>query len=160
MRENMLNIVLWLLLLSITVGCATTKYSVSPGQERNAFQGKVLVYENNIPTGVDFELIGDFVEQKPWYGSTKETKRESLQMAASKGANGILIERHGHRVSAWSWSSPYTAGKLLWIKNYDIVTSGQSGVEMRMRQIVDLHRKGLITDSEYEAKRKAILNPL
>lgn len=147
-------------------GCATTGYRVKSGQERSAFHGKVLVFEKQVPRNVQYRIIGDFVEQKQWYGSTAETGRESLSVAASRGANGLLIEKSGHRPTAWSWSSPYTEGKLLWVENYDAAAAAQGGekvvpaTEQRMRQLDDLHRKGLVTDTEYEAKRKAILESL
>ncbi len=126
MRRNF-SAALVLLLGMGASGCATTKYQVKPGQERAEFHGKVLVYEQRVPASVQYEVIGDFVEQKQWYGSTDETGREALRVAASKGANGLLIETIGHRVTAWSWSSPYSEGKLLWITNYEAAAAAPGG---------------------------------
>jgi hypothetical protein len=80
-----------------------------------------------VPADVHYTVIGKFLQQKQWYGATDETSRDSLRAAALKGANGILIERTGHRVTAWSWSSPFTEGKLLWISNYDAASAAPGG---------------------------------
>ena len=166
MKRSGLFLVLGSGLAVSVAGCASTGYSVRPGSERPAFNGKVLVYDQQIPPGVQHTVIGEFAEQKGWYGGTGETAREALRAAAAKGANGILIERTGHRVTSWSWASPYTEGKLLWITNYDTAAAAQGGGEVspsraeRLRELEALHRQGLITDSEYEAKRKAIVDSL
>jgi hypothetical protein len=148
------------------VGCASTQYRITSGHERPAFEGTVLVYQKAPPRGVQYTVIGDFVEQKQWYGATVATKREALRAAAAKGANGILIERSGQRVTGWSWSSPYTEGKLLWIANYGSAASAQRdrpagpSAEDRLEQLDSLHRQGLISDSEFQAKRKEIVKSL
>jgi hypothetical protein len=100
-------------------GCSTTRYNVAPDQLRPAFSGKVLIFEKIIPESIQYSVIGDFVSQKEWYGGTGETANSATKEAAAKGANGLLIEAQGHRVTGFSWASPYTEGKLLWIDNYD-----------------------------------------
>ena len=160
----------WLALgLSFVVngsGCASTTYQVRPGLERPAFAGKVLVYEQQMPPDVQFVVMGDFLEQRQWYGDTDQTAREAIHAAAAKGANGILVERSGQRPTAWSWLSPYTEGKLLWISNYKAAAAALGGKQSvpstaeRLRELDELHQKGLITDGEYEAKRKAIVDSL
>lgn len=160
----------WLVaVLTFTVGpagCTTTKYEVASNRGRPEFHGRVLVYEKQVPSGVDYQVIGSFVEQKQWYGSTSETGSESLRSAASKGANGLLIEKTGHRASGWSWAAPYTEGKLLWIRNYQALVEQPAPSKTttpasdRLRQLDDLRRQGLLSDAEYETKRKAIIEGL
>lgn len=154
--------------LAVSVaGCgASTQYQVKPGLERPAFEGKVLLYEQKVPPGVQYTVIGEFVEQKGWYGGTSETALRARHAAAARGANGVLIERSGHRVTNWSWASPFTEGKLLWIANYDAAAAAERGTPPsasateRLRELDELRRQGLITDSEYDVKRKAIIESL
>ncbi len=119
MKQALSLTVIGICLAAILAGCASTEFEVTPGMERAAFKGKVLVFEKQMPAGVEYTVIGKFLQQKQWYGNTGETGNSALSTAAAKGANGILIERTGHRVTAWSWASPFTEGKLLWITNYD-----------------------------------------
>jgi len=106
-------------------GCSTTRYTVAPDQLRPAFKGEVLIFEKTIPKNILYSVIGDFVSQKEWYGGTGETANSAVKEAASKGANGLLIEAQGHRVTSFSWASPYTEGKLLWIDNYKVAQEQQ-----------------------------------
>ena len=97
----------------------STKYNVAKDQLRPAFTGEVLVFEKNVPENIQYSVIGDFVAQSEWYGGTGQTANSAVKEAAAKGANGILIEAQGHRMTAFSYASPYTEGKLLWIDSYD-----------------------------------------
>ncbi len=106
--------------------CSSTRYNVAPDQVRPAFSGKVLVFEKSIPENVKYTVIGDFVSQSEWYGGTGETENAAVKEAAAKGANGMLIEAQGHRVTGFSWASPYTEGKLLWVENYDAALAQQT----------------------------------
>ncbi|NRA03702.1 MAG: hypothetical protein HRU00_13980 [Myxococcales bacterium] len=118
----------FLLALLFTSGCSvfpSTEFRVNSGQERPSFEGTVLTYRHNVPSNVEYSVIGNFVEQGQWYGSTDETEHVAARSAAGKGANGILIQDSGHRITGWSWSSPYTEGKLLWIQNYDTAAQTQ-----------------------------------
>lgn len=146
-------------------GCVGTSYHVNV--RRPAFQGRVLVYDHLIPAAVKYQVVGDFIEQKGFYGGTNETANAARREAASRGANGMLIERSGHRCcTGWAWSSPYTEGKLLWITNYDAAksaltgsTSTKSNAE-RLRDLDSLHRQGLVTDAEFEFKRRQLVDGL
>lgn len=154
------------IIMIILTSCAATRYQVRPDQQRPAFNGKVLVYERQVPSDVKYVVIGDYVEQKEWYGGTGETADEATRVAASRGANGILIERTGHRVTGFSWAAPYTEGKLLWIANHAAASGGLVGpagsatTAQRLRELDDLHQQGLITDKEYKEKKEAILKSL
>ena len=100
--------------------CSSTRYTVAPDQVRPAFSGEVLVFEKTIPEDIKYSVIGDFVSQSEWYGGTGETAKSAVKEAATNGANGLLIERQGYRMTAFSYASPYTEGKLLWVDNYDV----------------------------------------
>ena len=150
-------------------GCAGTKYRITSGEGRPPFAGEVLVFDKVVPSSVSYRLMGDFVLQKQWYGSSGQTSKAAVMEAARKGANGILIEKTGVRVTAWSWASPYTAGKLLWVENYQQaktpyvkpeVTPAKAPVEGRLEQLEALKQKGKITEEEYAERRAAILNDL
>jgi hypothetical protein len=162
MRLPLAGVLLGLLIAA----CATTQYRVSPGAQRTPFRGRVLVFDQQVPPAVNYAVIGEFVEQKQWYGGTDETKGEALHAAGQKGANAVLIEETGHRANGWSWAAPFTQGKLLWVKNYEEAAAQSSGkaasssTSQRLRELDDLHRQGLVNDSEYEAKRAAIINSL
>jgi len=128
--------------------------------------GEVLIYKNSIPKNVNSIIIGDFVLQKQWYGGTNETGNSAIREAAKKGANGILIEKQGHRVTGWSWASPYTEGKLLWIENHDIILLGDNEVkenktiEERLKRLELLFESQKITKEEFSKQRVKILNEL
>ncbi len=110
---------------ALLCSCSTTQYNVADGQLRPAFSGEVLVFEKSIPENIKYLVIGDFVSQSEWYGGTGETANSATHEAAAKGANGILIEAQGHRMTAFSYASPYTEGKLLWVDNYDVARGQQ-----------------------------------
>lgn len=112
-------------LTMLVSSCSSTRYNVAPDQARPAFSGEVLVFEKIIPENIKYSVIGDFVSQSEWYGGTGETANSAVKEAAAKGANGMLIEAQGHRVTGFSWASPYTEGKLLWIDNYDVARDQQ-----------------------------------
>jgi len=117
--------VLCVAVVVLLCGCATTGYNVAPDQIRPAFNGEVLVFEKSVPENIKYSVIGDFVSQSEWYGGAGETANAAVKEAAAKGANGMLIEAQGHRVTALSWASPYTEGKLLWIDNYNVAQGQQ-----------------------------------
>ena len=104
----------------LVCSCSTTTYNVASDQLRPAFSDEVLIFEKTIPENIKYSVIGDFVSQSEWYGGTGETANSAVTEAAAKGANAMLIEAQGYRVTAFSWASPYTEGKLLWIDNYDV----------------------------------------
>lgn len=152
-------------------GCGGTKYRVSPSEQRPAFTGEVVVFEKAVPDSVSYKIIGDFVMQKQWYGSIGKTSHEATKEAAAKGANGVLIEKTGTRVTAWSWASPYTQGKLLWIENYEQAKHpylkpapaprvAKGSVDERLEQLDVLKQKGKVTEAEYKERRAAILSDL
>jgi hypothetical protein len=169
-RRMMQPTVNWTVLFSLLAGCASTEYRLNSGAQRPAFGRVVLVYRQTIPAGVDYSVIGDFVAQKQFYGGTAETANAVKSEASARGANGILIERSGHRPAGWSWASPFTEGKLLWIKNYEAASAAQSGAALgsprlssnaeRLKELDDLHRRGLVTDAEFEDKRKVLVEGL
>ncbi len=109
----------------LVCGCSTTNYNVAADQVRPVFAGEVLVFEKTVPATVKYSVIGDFVSQEEWYGGTGQATDSAVKEAANKGANGLLVEETGHRVTAFSWASPYTEGKLLWIDNYDVALAQQ-----------------------------------
>lgn len=149
-------------------GVSCTRYRVNPGEQRVAYTGVVSVFDKAIPATVHYRIIGDFVMQKQWYGSTGATVEAATKIAAAKGANGILIERTGFRVTAWSWASRYTAGKLLWIAGDDetsasstaVPPSPKPSIEERLIRLDELRKSGRITEKEYEDRRSSILNEL
>lgn len=121
-----MKIVCLLFVAVLSAGCSTfpsTQFQLNAGQERPPFRGRVLTYMEQVPPNVEYEVIGDFVEQGQWYGSTTAMEQDTARTAAEKGANGILIEDSGHRPTGWSWASPFTEGKLLWIQNYQSAAS-------------------------------------
>lgn len=124
-RNQIINVCYCLVIAVMIGGCSTTRYTVAPDQLRPAFNGEVLVFNKTIPKNIQYSVIGDFVSQKEWYGGTGETANSAVKEAASKGANGLLIEAQGHRVTGFSWASPYTEGKLLWIDNYNVAKDQQ-----------------------------------
>lgn len=157
------------LLAAVLVGCSSTNFKVSDDVKRVPFSGKVLVFEQRVPENVDYAVIGTFVQQKQWYGGTGETDREAITSAADEGANAILVERSGHRVTKFSWASPYTEGKLLWVNNYDAAAKRSATATLqnepqstgdRLKQLDALRKQGLITETEYDIKRKAILDSM
>lgn len=107
-------------------GCSTTNYNITTDQTRPAFTGEVLVFDKTVPKNIHYTVIGDFLSQDEWYGGSGQATDSAVKEAASRGANGLLIEATGHRVTAFSWASPYTEGKLLWIDNYDVAYAKQS----------------------------------
>ena len=121
-RINTLSKCLFLAMIALLLcSCMpTTKYNVAKDQIRPAFSGKVLVFNKTIPDNIQYSVMGDFVAQSEWYGGTDETANSATKEAAAKGANGILIEAQGHRMAGFSYASPYTEGKLLWIENYEV----------------------------------------
>ncbi|AGF76999.1 hypothetical protein UWK_00414 [Desulfocapsa sulfexigens DSM 10523] len=125
-RENMvIKYILCVAMAVLVSSCSSTSYNVAPDQARPAFNGEVLVFEKSVPENIKYSVIGDFVSQSEWYGGAGETANAAVKEAAAKGANGMLIEAQGHRVTALSWASPYTEGKLLWIDNYDVAQGQQ-----------------------------------
>ncbi len=125
-RKNMMiKSILCVALAVLVCSCSSTRYNVAPDQARPSFSGEVLVFEKTIPENIKYSVIGDFVSQSEWYGGTGETANSAVKEAAAKGANGMLIEAQGHRVTGFSWASPYTEGKLLWIDNYDVARDQQ-----------------------------------
>ena len=126
-RNNMaIRFILCVGLAMLLSSCATTRYTVSPDQARPAFSGKVLVFEKTVPENIKYSVIGDFVSQSEWYGGTGETENSAVKEAAAKGANGLLVVAQGHRMTAFSYASPYTEGKLLWVDNYDMARDQQA----------------------------------
>ncbi len=124
-NNRLLRCVLCAVIAVLVSSCSATKYDVAPDQLRPAFSGEVLVFEKTVPENIKYSVIGDFVSQSEWYGGTGETANSAVTEAAAKGANGMLIEAQGHRVTGFSWASPYTEGKLLWIDNYDVARDQQ-----------------------------------
>lgn len=153
-------------LSTFSAGCASTSYQVESKAPHARFDGVVMVFREKVPPSIRYKVIGEFVEQKQFYGGTAETVREVLSNAAAHGANAILIERSGHRVTGFSWASPYTEGKLLWIENYDAAAHASAGgastptAAQRLKDLDDLHRRGLVTDAEFEEKRKDLVDAL
>jgi len=125
-KDKAIKYVLCMFLALLICSCSSTRYNVAPDQVRPAFSGKMLVFEKSIPENVKYSVIGDFVSQSEWYGGTGETANAAVKEAAAKGANGMLIEAQGHRVTGFSWASPYTEGKLLWVENYDAALAQQA----------------------------------
>lgn len=120
-RKNIvIRLILCVALAVLVSSCSSTRYNVAPDQLRPSFSGEVLVFEKTIPENIKYSVIGDFVSQSEWYGGTGETANAAAKEAAVNGANGVLIEAQGHRMTAFSYASPYTEGKLLWVDNYDV----------------------------------------
>ena len=124
-NNMMIKYILFSAVAVLLCSCSTTRYDVAPDQLRPAFSGEVLTFEKTIPENIKYSVIGDFVSQSEWYGGTGETANSAVKEAAAKGANGLLIEDQGHRMTAFSYASPYTEGKLLWIENYDMASKQQ-----------------------------------
>ena len=54
---------------------------------------------------------------------------------------------------------PYTKWRTSWLRQSDM-TAPSGDIEQRLRLLMDLHKKGLVSDQEYENKRKEILGDL
>ena len=133
---------------------------------RPAFKNDILVYKKMIPEHVKYSIIGDYFIKSKWYGGMQKVINSAVNEAASKGANGILIEQNGFRPSGFSWVAPYVKGKLLWIDNYDISNnhklSGNSKLTVveRLEKLKGLLDSKIITENEYNKQRGIIISDI
>jgi len=160
----MRNLVALLLVALSAVGCSPDRVKMASADKREPFTGEVLVFEGALPPGVKATTIGRFNLEKNFYGSTSGMKRNVADVAGPRGANGALVTKQGQRMGTWSWAAPYVEGDLLWIENYDLARAGgaaaKPSTEARLREVDDLHAKGLISDVERDQRRQAILATL
>jgi hypothetical protein len=163
------------LAIAVTVamlsGCAfgAAKFKLESGEQRQPFEGEVLIFEQTVPASVSYRVIGSFHFQNRWYGGVTQEAINAAKSAGAKGANGILVERNGHRMTAYAYGAPYADGKLLWIDNYEQAKQphlkeaqlpAKQNVERRLAELDELKEKGKVTDKEYAERRAAILGDL
>ena len=107
------------------------------------------------------------------YGGLKFTSKTEMLTYKKKGVSAAQIrtERHGPTAvnSGYPISPDNEDGWQKWIpfgkRKNDAATAKADvivprGIQERLRVLKDLHQQGLITDEDYESKRKEILGEL
>lgn len=94
-----------------------------------------------------------------------EVNQKLREQAARMGANAIIDVKYDRGVSFSSWKALMATGTavLLSVSRTSELLAGLLGTETpeaRLKRLRDLQDKGLITDAEFEAKKREILSSI
>lgn len=115
------NFIILLGVLMLGAGCSPASSSrpaqapaqASPTQASSAgpTTGPVLVSRDDIPTGVDYTVVGTVkANHRAGYDSVESLYPLLAVEARKLGANAVVGVRGGRTVSAFSWSAAFTSG--------------------------------------------------
>jgi len=113
----------------------------------------------------EFEIIGPIkakvgaataFSKTPTMDDVNQNLREK---AASMGANAVINVSYDRGVSMTSWKALTATGTAVVI-SHKPKTEDPIGIEEKLSALKALKEKGLITESEYQSKRSALLEAL
>ena len=104
--------------LLLASGCATQSSSTLTGQPAAAWEGKVLVTPEALPTNIAYTDIGSVkANARAGYSSPVALYPYLADEARTAGANAVFGVQGGRSPSMWSWAAPFASGTAVRVED-------------------------------------------
>lgn len=107
-----------LALLLTLHACGTRSSGKALVPAPSAWTGPVLVTQHALPAGVEYTVLGSVsADARAGYDSAASLHPLLATEARKLGANAVVNATGGRRMTAWSWSAPYTSGTAVKVED-------------------------------------------
>lgn len=93
--------------------------SATSAKKYQSHSKPVLVTQSGLPADIQYELVETVEVGKIWYGGSSSVDESMAARAREIGADAVILTKHWHQPSGFSWAAPHGSGQAVKILNVD-----------------------------------------